>query len=162
MGVSERKYMQTQEPKPVGFSFVLAIVTSVVVIALLAKIRDRSSYSNRSHPFNQSVEDQIQNLAPNISRHDRLLQISPMDVNVVSYDDLRLLPRVSDAIANGIISGRPFLTVEQLDDVYGIGPKTVELLRPHIVIKHDTSVQHPDRQSAEKQSIDIETTNQNN
>ena len=49
---------------------------------------------------------------------------------------------MSDTLASAIIAGRPFFTVNQLDDVYGIGPKTLELLRPHVIVDTESIAQN--------------------
>ncbi len=47
------------------------------------------------------------------------------------------VPNIGQARAEAIINYRtahPFTNVDQLDDVPGIGPATLELLRPHVRI----------------------------
>ena len=56
-----------------------------------------------------------------------------VDVNTASADDLMLLPRVNEALARRIIAGRPYAAVDDLAKVSGIGPKTLEGLRPRVV-----------------------------
>jgi DNA uptake protein ComE-like DNA-binding protein len=56
-----------------------------------------------------------------------------VDVNTASVDDLMLLPRVNEAMARRIIAGRPYDAVDDLAKVSGIGPKTLEGLRPRVV-----------------------------
>ena len=56
-----------------------------------------------------------------------------VDVNTASVEDLMLLPRVNDALARRIIAGRPYTAVDDLAKVSGIGPKTLEGLRPRVV-----------------------------
>ena len=57
------------------------------------------------------------------------LAINP---NSASRDDLVKLPGVGEAMANRIIEGRPFQNANDLSRVPGIGPKTLEKLRPHL------------------------------
>jgi competence protein ComEA len=58
----------------------------------------------------------------------------PMDVNEAEVADLVLLPRIGPALAERIVTHRrahgPFSSVEALAEVRGIGPATVEQLRP--------------------------------
>jgi DNA uptake protein ComE-like DNA-binding protein len=56
-----------------------------------------------------------------------------VDLNTASADDLMLLPRVNEAMARRIIAGRPYDVVDDLAKVSGIGPKTLEGLRPRVV-----------------------------
>lgn len=55
-----------------------------------------------------------------------------IDVNTATVAELELLPRVNEALAHRIVAGRPYATVEDLQRVSGIGPKTLELLRPRV------------------------------
>lgn len=60
-----------------------------------------------------------------------------LDVNAASAEDLELLPRVGPAIAGRILEARPFASVEDLQRVRGIGPRTVEQLRPMITVDQE-------------------------
>ena len=44
------------------------------------------------------------------------------------------LPGIGERMADLIIEGRPYKTIEDLLEVDGIGPKTLEKLRPHLAI----------------------------
>ena len=82
-----------------------------VLIAIIF-IRARSQPAFDFSGINQQVEEQMIQTDPSYNRHERLSKIAPVDIN-----------------------SRPFDSIEALDDVYGIGPKTIELIRPHIAIK---------------------------
>lgn len=60
---------------------------------------------------------------------------SRIDLNRASAAELEALPRIGPALARRIVEYRerhgPFRTIEELDHVSGIGPRTLELLRPH-------------------------------
>lgn len=58
-----------------------------------------------------------------------------INVNTASVDDLMLLPRVNEALARRIIAARPYSKVEDLRKVVGIGPKTLDALRPRVVVE---------------------------
>jgi competence protein ComEA len=58
----------------------------------------------------------------------------PLDVNAASADELQRIPYVGPVTAAAIVAGRPFRTVDELDRVRGIGPKTLEKLRPFLVV----------------------------
>ena len=58
-----------------------------------------------------------------------------IDPNTASRDDLMKLPGVGEATANRIIEGRPYKSPADLDRVDGIGPRTIERLKPHLEIR---------------------------
>lgn len=58
-----------------------------------------------------------------------------LDPNTAARDDLMKLPGVGEVMANRIIEGRPFRTPEDLLAVPGIGPATLDKLRPYLQIR---------------------------
>jgi competence protein ComEA len=61
----------------------------------------------------------------------------PIDVNHASAAELQHLPRIGPKLAQRIIDERqkaPFQSVTELRRVSGIGPKTLELLRPYVIV----------------------------
>ena len=44
------------------------------------------------------------------------------------------IPGVGEVLANRIVQGRPYATVEDLSKVEGIGPKTLEMLIKYVRI----------------------------
>ncbi|MGC3971065.1 MAG: helix-hairpin-helix domain-containing protein [Pirellulales bacterium] len=62
-----------------------------------------------------------------------------VDVNTAAVPELIELPGVGQAIAERIVEYRkqngPFETVDELQNVTGIGPKTLEAIRPHAKVK---------------------------
>jgi len=62
----------------------------------------------------------------------------PIDVNVAGLDELTRLPGIGPVTAQNILTARaehPFRTFADLDHVKGIGPKTLEKIRPFVVLK---------------------------
>lgn len=60
-----------------------------------------------------------------------------VDINTASASELALLPGIGDSKAKAIVEYRtadPFLTIEDLKKVKGIGDKTFESLRPHLMV----------------------------
>lgn len=64
----------------------------------------------------------------------------PLDLNRATAEDLVLLPRIGPSLAARIVAHRaehgPFVRLEDLEQVRGIGPRTVETLRPLATIGH--------------------------
>ncbi|TWU41754.1 ComE operon protein 1 [Novipirellula artificiosorum] len=71
-----------------------------------------------------------------MQNHARLLLL---DINEAGSTELSLLPTVGPVLADRIVTDRirhgPFETVEQLQRVAGIGPKTVQAITPYCVVK---------------------------
>jgi competence protein ComEA len=62
----------------------------------------------------------------------------PINVNTASADELMRLPSIGPVTARAIVASRavtPFESVHDLDRVKGIGPKTLDKLRPYVVVK---------------------------
>lgn len=55
-----------------------------------------------------------------------------IDVNSAPLDRLVALPGIGPVTAAAIVAGRPYAAVDDLLSVRGIGPKTLERLRPRI------------------------------
>ncbi len=56
------------------------------------------------------------------------------DLNTAARDELMMIPRVGEKTANLIIADRPYANIQQLGNVKGIGPKTLEELKKHVRI----------------------------
>ena len=65
--------------------------------------------------------------------------ITPVNINTADATQLDTLPGIGPVMAQRIIDYRnqhgPFLSVDELDNVSGIGPKTLEKLRPYVYVK---------------------------
>ncbi len=63
----------------------------------------------------------------------------PIDINTATIDQLKSLPGIGETRANQIIALRTavgsFSTLDQLLDIHGIGEKTLETIRPLVVVK---------------------------
>lgn len=61
------------------------------------------------------------------------------DLNTASRDQLQSMPFMNKAMADEIIQKRPFRTWDQVLDIYGIGPKRLEVLREHFTLGGSSS-----------------------
>lgn len=59
---------------------------------------------------------------------------SAINPNTASRSQLQRLPRVGPATALAIIEGRPYASVDELRRIKGIGPSTLEAMRPYLEI----------------------------
>jgi competence protein ComEA len=62
----------------------------------------------------------------------------PINVNTASAEELTRLPAIGPVTAQNIVAARsakPFRTLADLDAVKGIGPKTLEKIRPFVVVE---------------------------
>ena len=126
MGLYDRDYMRDdgrRRPLPRRVIIILALVVATSYLLKEVRLFKRSTSRPAVH-------------TP--SRHEKLLEISPIDLNTATYAELRLLPHVSEEMATEIMSFRPVLAIEKLDDVYGIGPKKLEAIRPNVYVDSAT------------------------
>lgn len=58
----------------------------------------------------------------------------PVDLNTASEDALQAIPGVGPSLARGIVDGRPYDDVDELVEVRGIGPATLDAIRPFVAV----------------------------
>lgn len=58
-----------------------------------------------------------------------------LDLNSATLEELQGLPNIGEHRAQAILDGRPYASVEDLERVSGIGPKTVEQLRELVEVR---------------------------
>ena len=59
---------------------------------------------------------------------------SLLDLNTASKKELQSIKEIGPVLAERIIAGRPYRTVDDLLTVKGIGTKTLERFRPYVVV----------------------------
>ena len=59
-----------------------------------------------------------------------------LDLNTAARDELMKIPYVGEKMANRIIEGRPYETFEQLDEVEGVGPTTLDEIKKYVRIEN--------------------------
>ena len=66
-----------------------------------------------------------------------------VDLNSASVDELQVLPMIGPTLAQRIVTDRnalgPFAAVADLARVSGIGPRTIQRIRPHVIAEHSDS-----------------------
>ncbi len=61
-------------------------------------------------------------------------EVAKVNLNTASQAEIESLPGVGPTLAQRIVEGRPFRSLEDLDRVKGIGPKLLERLRPLVTL----------------------------
>ena len=61
-----------------------------------------------------------------------------VNVNTADVEMLATLPGVGEALAQRIIAGRPYATVDDLQRVSGIGPRSLDGFRAFVVVEGES------------------------
>src|SRR3989304_8826244 len=114
---------------------------------MIERIRDFeiSAMLKRVGVWSESDPDRIAELRSKQRSEDRELQElqsqvkkapspqSLLDLNTASKKELQSIKEIGPVLAERIIAGRPYRTVDDLLTVKGIGTKTLERFRPYVV-----------------------------
>ncbi len=86
----------------------------------------------------EQAEDEVSQKKTRRSEPEQKLTAKSININTAGIESLKRLPRIGPVTAGNIIQYReqngPFKSLEELDNVTRIGPKTLELIRPYIFI----------------------------
>ncbi len=63
---------------------------------------------------------------------------SPIDLNTASIDEL-MRSGLREALADEVVKKRPFSNIEDLLEIRGIGPATLEKVKPYLTINNPES-----------------------
>jgi competence protein ComEA len=100
------------------------VIAALVTMALVCMA---TSWLNRDGLSSGLVE---------IDQAPRLKAKFQTDVNAAEWTELMQLPEIGQSLARGIVESRerdgPFASHDDLDRVPGIGPKTLERIRPYL------------------------------
>jgi len=140
----------------------LLFITGVLLASILVKwlIPHETNtaiydYSMEDSLFKVLSADTIDNIQQNIvmdkplkstskkkSESKEVLKEKSVDINTADQKTLERLPQIGPSTAKLIIEYReqngPFKSVNELDNVKRIGPKTIEKIAPYIFIKNTT------------------------
>lgn len=61
---------------------------------------------------------------------------APLNINMASLDELKLLPGIGPVLAGRILEGRPYHSLDDLLRVKGISKTTLEKLRPYLQVEY--------------------------
>jgi competence ComEA-like helix-hairpin-helix protein len=61
-----------------------------------------------------------------------------VNINTSTLTELESIPGIGEARAKHVVAGRPYTSVDELIKVSGIGPKSLEDLRPYVKVDGET------------------------
>jgi competence ComEA-like helix-hairpin-helix protein len=117
----------------------------VLLLCNYAEVLSQVKDSTRSE-VQQDLEDALEGFDPDDPNFDteQLTQIlqdlasNPLNINSATSDNLLLIPGMNLQLARAIVDYRdnvePFGNINELDKVSGIGPATLERMRPYVTV----------------------------
>jgi competence protein ComEA len=60
----------------------------------------------------------------------------PLDANTATLEELLQIPFLHSDVAEAIIEARPYNSFTDVDRAYGVGPKTLERLKPYLYVSN--------------------------
>jgi len=113
------------------------IPAALLLLAIVAACFAASHGTDRRTPASRVLAVSLD--APQPAPTHAPAPTTTLDINTATAQQLQLLPRIGPALAQRIVSDRErhgrYRSINQLDRVVGIGPKTIERLRPYIRIE---------------------------
>jgi competence ComEA-like helix-hairpin-helix protein len=61
-----------------------------------------------------------------------------VNINTATQEELETIPGVGEARAMQIIANRPYASVDELTRISGIGERTLETMRPFVMVSNET------------------------
>ncbi|SHK21860.1 ComEA family DNA-binding protein [Rhodothermus profundi] len=112
-----------------------------VLLGLLALLLAGLVYRwwHRQQPAPPPTAEEAARFQEGAARMQQVLEPEPLNVNTATAEELERLPRIGPVLARRIVEYRkthgPFRHVDELEAVPGIGPKTLQELRPLIRVE---------------------------
>ena len=147
MGLYDRDYMRGSESTQ-------SIPRVVLVLGVVVSLITASSYLMKEFRlFSRSKPKAAVHQPTDLQE----LRDNPLDLNTATDEELQRIPHVSEAIAADIIAARPFQSIDQLDDITGIGEKKLKRIRQYveeIPIINERVAKSPETQPAKTEDGD--------
>lgn len=141
MGIYDRDYMRRdyvpperrKKPPPTrGMPYwgILVLGILLIVGGIVMVVRLGNSHGSSKITVKTTVEPSAKQVeTPGL-----------LDVNSATYEQLRTIPFMTDATAKSLIQLRPFKKWDELDAVYGIGPKRLDFFRDYLLLEAPAAV----------------------
>ena len=132
------------------YRFFAILFASVLILCFAGQ-----SFAQVADTLQQQVEDDIERALEDFDDEevdldpDEYVQFlqdmaaNPLNINRASLNDLTMIPGMNSRLARAIIEHRrtrPFESVDDLTDVTGIGPATLERIRPYVRVGDPTEL----------------------
>jgi competence protein ComEA len=132
MGVYDRDYMREPQRRPLWRWPVVICLTAMFAAGMIVGL-GRTEMLRRG-PRAPRPERRDSHESREL-REPREALVTIVNVNTASREELDELPYVSPNVAQAILRGRPYKSVDDLIRVRGIGPKTLERIRPYVKVE---------------------------
>lgn len=118
------------DPKPAWPVVILRRADQAVVAVLLtAALMTLAGHWAYQHAWRSRLVE-IDRVEPDVAAFQ-------IDINEADWPEFCLLPEIGETLAKRIVAHRaengPFQDIDSLRDVRGIGPKTLERIRPYVL-----------------------------
>jgi comEA protein len=123
----------------IAYGVVIGLAAAGLIVLLAAQPRGKP-IELLAGPTRSPIETEIvETNASSTSAPTAIEIVFPININLASLEDLQLLPEIGPDTALAIINYRDshgdFVSIEQIQNVSGIGPRTFETIQPLITIE---------------------------
>jgi competence ComEA-like helix-hairpin-helix protein len=105
------------------------LINKLKNLELTARLQKRGVWDETKFPRDTGVAtaDGVKTNAPTVA--------ALVEINSASYEELLKLPRIGKKLAERIMAHRPYENIDDLGKVSGIGPSTLERLKPLVRVE---------------------------